>query len=204
MKQLRILLISDSFILREGVKTLLSLLGRPYKMEECESTTFNFNRLLTKLNPNMVIAKPDMLLPYTVLPRNNDENGQIYYVGLTDDHTPTKLKSRYDFLLPISEDKTTLLQLLESMLSSTGYLNEKPESNTLSERELTILKYIALGNTNNEIAERLFISTHTVMTHRKNITRKLGIKTVSGLTVYAILNKLIKVEELQVIKQENK
>lgn len=36
------------------------------------------------------------------------------------------------------------------------------------------------------------------MTHRKNITRKLGIKTVSGLTVYAILNKLIKVEELQI------
>jgi DNA-binding CsgD family transcriptional regulator len=43
----------------------------------------------------------------------------------------------------------------------------------------------------------LFISSHTVMTHRKNITRKLGIKTISGLTVYAILNKLINVEELQ-------
>ncbi|MDD4085903.1 MAG: helix-turn-helix transcriptional regulator, partial [Bacteroidales bacterium] len=64
-------------------------------------------------------------------------------------------------------------------------------------REISILKLVALGNTNNEIADKLFISAHTVMTHRKNITRKLGIKTVSGLTVYAILNQLIKLEEVQ-------
>jgi DNA-binding CsgD family transcriptional regulator len=56
---------------------------------------------------------------------------------------------------------------------------------------------VALGFTNKEIAERLFISTHTFITHRKNITRKIGIKTVSGLTVYALLNHLIETEELR-------
>jgi DNA-binding CsgD family transcriptional regulator len=43
----------------------------------------------------------------------------------------------------------------------------------------------------------LFLSVHTVTTHRKNITKKLGIKTVSGLTVYALLNKIIKMDDLQ-------
>ncbi len=82
-------------------------------------------------------------------------------------------------------------------MQQLGTTQSESDNNTLSERELSILKLVALGNTNNEIAERLFISTHTVMTHRKNITRKLGIKTVSGLTVYAILNQHIKMEEIQ-------
>ena len=68
--------------------------------------------------------------------------------------------------------------------------------NKLSEREKGIVREIALGRTNKEIADNLFISAHTVITHRKNITRKLGVKTVSGLTVYAILNKFIQMEEM--------
>lgn len=61
----------------------------------------------------------------------------------------------------------------------------------LSDREKDVLKLVALGHQNKEIAEKLFISIHTVISHRKNITEKLGIKSISGLTVYAILNKLI-------------
>jgi DNA-binding NarL/FixJ family response regulator len=65
----------------------------------------------------------------------------------------------------------------------------------LSVREKEVLKLVALGMTNKEISEKLFISTHTVITHRKNITAKLGIKTIAGLTVYALINKLISAEE---------
>jgi DNA-binding CsgD family transcriptional regulator len=61
----------------------------------------------------------------------------------------------------------------------------------LSERELDVLKLVACGFSNREIGKKLFISIHTVISHRKNITEKLGIKSISGLTVYAILNKLI-------------
>jgi len=50
---------------------------------------------------------------------------------------------------------------------------------------------VAKGMLNKEIADFYNISIHTVITHRKNITRKTGIKTVAGLTVYALLNNLI-------------
>ncbi|MCK3685331.1 helix-turn-helix transcriptional regulator [Maribellus sp. YY47] len=61
----------------------------------------------------------------------------------------------------------------------------------LTAREKEVLRLIALGNTNKTIAESLFISTHTVISHRKNITEKLGIKSIPGLTVYAIIQKIV-------------
>lgn len=70
------------------------------------------------------------------------------------------------------------------------------KSSELSEREKNIVRHIALGYTNKEIGEKLFISIHTVIAHRKNITQKLEIKTVSGLTVYAILNNIVTMEEI--------
>jgi DNA-binding CsgD family transcriptional regulator len=53
-----------------------------------------------------------------------------------------------------------------------------------------------LGLTNKEISEKLFISTHTVITHRKNITAKLGIKTIAGLTMYAAINGIVSRDEI--------
>ena len=54
-----------------------------------------------------------------------------------------------------------------------------------------MLKLIVSGYTNKEIAARLFVSLNTILTHRKNITAKLGIKTIPGLTFYAITHKII-------------
>ena len=62
----------------------------------------------------------------------------------------------------------------------------------LSDRERAVLELLARGLINKEIADRLSISTHTVISHRKNLSAKLGIKTVSGLTVYATIHGLIR------------
>lgn len=61
----------------------------------------------------------------------------------------------------------------------------------LSQREVDVLRLIASGLINKEIAENLGISINTVLTHRKNITAKLGIRSVSGLTFYAMMNGII-------------
>jgi DNA-binding NarL/FixJ family response regulator len=61
----------------------------------------------------------------------------------------------------------------------------------LSERELGIIIHIAEGLTNTQIADQLFLSTHTVNTHRKNIMAKLGVKNTAGIVMYAVKTNLI-------------
>lgn len=70
------------------------------------------------------------------------------------------------------------------------------EVDALSERERDVLVQIVNGLSNKEIADVLCISTHTVITHRKNITRKLNIHSTAGLTIYAIVNKLVNLDGL--------
>ena len=74
---------------------------------------------------------------------------------------------------------------------------ESHEREELSEREKEILVSVAKGMLNKEIADQYNISIHTVISHRKNISRKTGIKTVAGLTVYALLNGLIDINTVE-------
>ncbi|MCB0847944.1 MAG: response regulator transcription factor, partial [Bacteroidetes bacterium] len=60
-----------------------------------------------------------------------------------------------------------------------------------SERELEILKHVAMGMANKEIAEKLFISHRTVDTHRTNLMRKLDIHNIAGLIRFAFVNGLV-------------
>lgn len=67
----------------------------------------------------------------------------------------------------------------------------------LSKREKEIIACIAKGLTSKEIADELCLSVHTVTTHRRNITSKLQIHTPAGLTIYAIVNKLVSIEDIK-------
>ena len=61
----------------------------------------------------------------------------------------------------------------------------------LSDRENEIIKLVAEGNTNGKIAELLFLSNHTVNTHRKNIMAKLGVKNTAGIVMYAVKMNIV-------------
>jgi DNA-binding NarL/FixJ family response regulator len=90
-----------------------------------------------------------------------------------------------------------MVQMLENNGSHGRRKEAEEEREALSEREKEILVGVAKGLLNKEIADMYNISPYTVITHRKNITRKTGIKSVAGLTVYALLNGLIDVNSVE-------
>lgn len=83
-------------------------------------------------------------------------------------------------------------QRISSMLGAGGDKRE-----TLSEREKDVIIGVVQGMSNKEIADHLFISTNTVITHRRNIAKKLQIRTPAGLTVYAIVNNLVDISSVK-------
>ena len=103
----------------------------------------------------------------------------------------------YDFILPEDSQKETLDKLQSFLVEPDPEVLNGANDIQLSDREQDILKTVALGYSNKEIADELHISINTVITHRKNITEKLGIKTIAGLTVYAMLNGIITPEEVK-------
>ena len=99
-------------------------------------------------------------------------------------------KRQYDAVIGMNDDPVLIVRKLRESLESRQD-NSETEDYDLSAREKEILVCVAKGMLNKEIADVCNLSIHTVITHRKNITRKTGIKTVAGLTVYALLNNLI-------------
>jgi DNA-binding CsgD family transcriptional regulator len=94
----------------------------------------------------------------------------------------------FDEILNINDKAEIILQ----KISDHGTrISDHKSNNQLSAREIEILTKIAQGLSNKLIADQLFLSIHTVITHRKNITFKLGIKSISGLTLYAALNNMV-------------
>ena len=75
--------------------------------------------------------------------------------------------------------------------------HQLPQTEDLSEREKDVLIQVVKGLSNKEIADVLCISMHTVISHRKNIARKLNIHSTAGLTIYAIVNKLVDLNTLE-------
>ena len=107
------------------------------------------------------------------------------------------------------EDKLFVpaVKLIEQQLKKSGQIQytdetdgeniEKDKLEVLSDREKDIIICVAKGMNNKEIADYLYLSVHTVTTHRRNISNKLQIHTTAGLIIYAIANKLVNIEEIQ-------
>ncbi len=95
--------------------------------------------------------------------------------------------SQGNYRLSPNDSLESITTFLDKFLNPEGQNN----SQKLTLREIDVLKLVASGCTNKEIANQLNISINTVLSHRKNITAKLDIKSVSGLSVYAIMNGYI-------------
>lgn len=118
------------------------------------------------------------------------------WIGLVYTFYDQQLLSLFDKTIHITDSLETITSQFDKIINADNNINSY-EQEQLSDRELEVLKLLVTGLSNKEIADKLFISIHTVISHRKNISQKTGIKSQAGLTIYAISNKIIQIEDYQ-------
>ncbi len=118
-------------------------------------------------------------------------------IALLYNYYEQSLLRQYDDSIELSDSAVRVLEVLErNSVEREDRVGVVGDADELSEREREILVAVAKGMLNKEIADQFNISIHTVVAHRKNIQRKTGIRSVSGLVVYALLNNLITETEI--------
>ena len=133
------------------------------------------NPLLTGSNPRLYLPN----LPY-----------ETKLLALCYSPYDSMFLKEFDGVISLSDTALQISETIDQLLQ-----NESSASSTPREREIIIC--VVKGMTNKEIAGQLYLSTHTVITHRRNISKKLQIHSPSGLTIYAIMNKLVELEDIK-------
>lgn len=195
---LHILILESSRIIFEGLYTILHQSDLDCKIYKIDA--------IDELNSIIETEKIDILIANLLHFVNREkeirkfrkDNPDISIVGIDygmmqkTDPEPDALFSLYD-----SQEKIiSLLSRLDSKNKSITKENEKDDN--LTKREIEVLSRIVNGMINKEIADSLNISIHTVVRHRKNITTKTGIRSQSGLTIYAISKNIVNIEDLKI------
>lgn len=136
-------------------------------------------------------------IPANVL-TNNKLTAALYHIYDIEEWLQQHANVEEEIFIPaISQlERTVEKQELSSWISDMRRSRSSADT-TLSEREKEIIISLVQGLSNKEIADRLFISVNTVMTHRRNIARKLDIHSPAALTIYAIVNNLIDISEVE-------
>jgi len=186
-----IVLISPSDILLTGLAEILknSLAGEIIQLHRGDEI-IDYPELTGHF---LVVATPEELEKSGVLIRQIlPVTGSIQFMALHSDLnlTPSALS------ISIQDSASLICYKVNELLNSLDTNPGKETDTELTRREIEVLQLLTKGYSNKEIADQLFVSTHTVISHRKNISEKTGIKSASGLTMYAILKKIIDVTDI--------
>ncbi len=194
----KVLMIIPSTVVARGLESVFADLGE-FEVEGILSDVSRSSEArLRNVDADVVLVDP------TVFDYASRGSGRNYLSEFTDaavvafETMPCseEVRKQYDEVISLYDEPVTVIRKMRSALK-TRQEAPKSEGEELSAREKEILVCVAKGMLNKEIADCFNISIYTVITHRKNISRKTGIKTVAGLTVYALLNNLIDISAVE-------
>lgn len=212
----RVILADSNELIRIGLRTTLNA----YDEVEIAGEAIDSESLLTQIEtfkPDVVLidySSPGFSID--VIPSALELNKQTKFVAITSAQSGQTIVDalRSGVVSHIKKD-CDLMEIVDSVRDTAagqsffcGKILEKiAEENinvddihleaftcapvSISERENEVICMIAEGHTNGQIAEKLFISNHTVNTHRKNIMQKLGVKNTAGIVMYAVKSNLV-------------
>lgn len=194
----RIIIAEPSVIIRKGMIEILRRFD-DLRFEVFEVVEAGHLRdRLSWHKPDILMANPSVM-GYDSLRQVKKENRGLKCVALVSSLADQSLLREYDREVSLYDTADQIRDKLTSLVSKP--LAEKNED-TLSPREKEVVACVVMGMTNKQIADRLCLSTHTVITHRRNIASKLQIHSAAGLTIYAIVNKLVDLDAIRATQPE--
>lgn len=188
------MIVEHSEIVRKGMLSILEDCGLFYEIRELACSA-NMLEMIRRYQPDVIIVNPSLIdLHFRERIANKDYKPRLAAMvyGFHDEPMMTV----FDEIIPVNDTRAKILKKFNRLIRNET-IQPGIRETQLSERELDVLKQLVQGLSNKEISDKLFISVHTVISHRKNIVHKLNIKSVAGLTVYAILNGIASAEDLQ-------
>lgn len=193
----KIAIAEPSIMLRIGLEQLL----RELPDAEVVFSTDNLSSLYARINalhPDILIVNP-LLYDYAkraTIRAEFDNLPNLRLVGLVTSYIESQHQRQFAGVIELNDDLQRIKSTINQVVNTIQSDDDESDTAPLSDREKEVLICLSKGLKNNEIADTLNISVHTVITHRKNIVRKTGIKSVAALTVYAILNNLIEEKDI--------
>lgn len=194
----KILIIEPSVLISEGLRHVIDNFAGYDVCGIIRNQEGDIEARIDDFNADLVIADPSVF-------DNRDRAGahdmikgiaNAPVMALISTASDAAYASTYDGTIYLSDTSDDIEQKIAAVMKAAP-ADQKGDGEELSSREKEILVCVAKGMLNKEIADHFNISIYTVITHRKNITRKTGIKTVAGLTVYALLNNLIDMNAME-------
>lgn len=191
----RVIICETSEIITIGLAEIIDSMAQFDVVARLDSPD-HLSEKITATDANLLVIDP-MLLGFhnkDFLSQLGKEHPNVVTVALVSSYLDHSMLSPYGGVIELNDTKSKIISKMNEFAQSEATKNT--DDVELSKREIDVLVAVAKGMMNKEIADQMNISIHTVISHRKNITRKTGIKSVSGLTVYALLNNLIDEKDL--------
>ncbi len=189
-----VLIVEPSEIIVEGLRSLLNETCGFNILAPMHDSASLIERLPV-ISPDLLIVNPTLLTtPKQLLAAVAQMRPNMPVVALVYQYVEMSILDNFSYRLDIRTNRSAIVTILNNALSDKSEKadsSDRIENYELSQRETDVLVLVAKGLSSKEIADKLNISIHTVNSHRKNITRKTGIKSVAGLAVYAMINNLM-------------
>lgn len=195
-KPQEIIIVENSALIFYGLSGLLTKSGSPYhvmysgNLNDTEKYLINGKQSVSIINPSLILNNVKTFLSL----RNEYPNTK--WIAIVYAFYDPQLISFFDDVIYITDSAETIISTVKRAFQSDSSMEPATNGEMLSERETEVLQLMATGLSNKEIADKLNISINTAITHRKNISQKTGIKSISGLTIYAVAKKLINLDSI--------
>jgi Response regulator containing a CheY-like receiver domain and an HTH DNA-binding domain len=193
---MKIAIAENSVIIRSGVTAALKRLP-DLKIQPMEVSSLESLVQCSRMNDfDMLIINPSFEGYFDILKFRRDVSDyDIKIIALTSSYVDKAVLNKYDDTISVYDDSELLHEKITALQNPPAEPSD--DGDILSSREKEIVICVVRGMTNKEIADVLFLSIHTVITHRRNIAKKLQIHSPAGLTIYAIVNNLVEISEIK-------